>query len=588
MRRRARWAMATALLLAAAGCDGGDGETDAGTPGDAGPDVDAGADGGVPDAGEPDAGPFEPDSYCPGAPGCETGSGGTLEVGAAAVAITPTIDDTTDIITVDVDGDGEFEPGDGDEFADRDGVPGFQGVWIAGFGNARAASGVHDDLWARAIAMRNGDTTIVLVVLDLVGWFRTDMEPIRERVVDLDIDHVAIGATHTHQGRDTIGIWGITSTTSGADAAYNETVHERAAQAIRDAIDDLRPANVQYANVDLRDRGDVTRWVGDLRDPIILDPEMRIMRFVEAGGDATIATLVNFGAHAEYLDDENTLISSDWPHWFREGIENGVDGPDGSPVEGVGGVAVLVQSAIGGQIGPNGLSVETWEGTPLEQNDDVYRWTETVGEQLAYFALDALGDGGGSTTDETAALGYRTKTFYVDVQNTGYHVAILNRLFLREGHNWDPDSVLIPGENEPDLLCEVTVLDVGRAQWMTIPGELDPQLYLGGYDGSYTPDGVDIVHPDNPNPPDLSMAPEGPYLRDLARADAEQVWVLGLTNDYLGYFVPEYNYVLSEETPYLSEAPGDHYEETNSVGIDGWPTVRRELEALIAWTPDGD
>lgn len=568
------------MALALGACDG-DGETDAGVP-------DAGvSDGGAADAGEPDAGPFEPDSYCPGLPGCETGAGGALEVGAARVTITPTVDETTDVMTVDVDGDGRFDSGDGDEFADRDGVPGFQGVWIAGFGNARPASGVHDELWARAVAMRNGETTLVLLVLDVVGWFRTDMEPIRERVADLDVDHIAISATHTHQGRDTIGIWGLTQDRTGVDPAYNELVYERAAQAVREAVGDLRAANVQYASVDLRDRGDVTRWVGDLRDPIILDPEMRIMRFVEAGGEATIATVVNFGAHAEYLDDENTLISSDWPHWFREGVENGVDGPDGSPVEGVGGVTLLVQSAIGGQIGPNGLSVETWDGTPLEQNDDVYRWTETVGEQLAYFALDALGEGGGAVTDETAALGYRTKTFYVDVQNTGYHVAILNGLFLREGHNWDPSSVLIPGENEPDLLCEVTVLDVGRAQWITVPGELDPQLFLGGYDGAYTPEGVDIVHPDNPNPPDLSAAPEGPYLRDLARDDADQVWLLGMTNDYLGYFVPEYNYVLSESAPYIDEAEGDHYEETNSVGVDGWPTVRRELEGLLGWAPDG-
>ncbi|HBQ15152.1 MAG TPA: hypothetical protein DEF51_29860, partial [Myxococcales bacterium] len=77
-----------------------------------------------------------------------------------------------------------------------------------------------------------------------------------------------------------------------------------------------------------------------------------------------------------------------------------------------------------------------------------------------------------------------------------------------------------------------------------------------------------------------------PYLRDRARADAEQVWLLGQTNDYLGYLVPEYNYQLAETAPYLDQAPGDHYEETNSVGVDGWPTIRRELEALLAWSPD--
>ncbi|RZO55094.1 MAG: hypothetical protein EVA89_26590 [Sandaracinaceae bacterium] len=570
------------FALIALGCDG-DTIADAGPPPD---DTgvasgDAGVDGGPPPP------PFVPDSYCPGSAGCEAGAGGTLEVGAAAVTITPIIDDTTDILSVDTDGDGEFEPGDGDEFADRDGVPGFQGVWIAGFGNARAASGVNDDVWARAVVMQNADTTIALVSLDVIGWFKPDMDVIREMVADLGIDHVAISATHTHQNRDTIGIWGIAQDSTGRSDAYNQRVREGAAQAIRDAHETLRPANVQYAAVDLREKpGGVTRWVGDLRDPVILDPEIRVMRFVEAGTETTIGTLVNFGTHPEYLDDRNTMISSDVAHWLRDGLESGVDGPGGERVDGVGGVAVFMNGAVGSQIGPNGLDVQTWEGEALSQRDDVYRWTGTVGGQLAYFVLEALGPDGGSTTDETAALGYRTRTFFVDVQNVGFHIAILQQLFDRPGHNWDPDDLLIAGENEPDLLTEVTVLDIGRAQLITAPGELDPQLFLGGYDGAYTPDGVPIIAADNENPPDLDAAPGPPYLRDRARADAEQVWLLGQTNDYLGYLVPEYNYQLAETAPYLDQAPGDHYEETNSVGVDGWPTIRRELEALLAWSPD--
>ncbi len=63
------------------------------------------------------------------------------------------------------------------------------------------------------------------------------------------------------------------------------------------------------------------------------------------------------------------------------------------------------------------------------------------------------------------------------------------------------------------------------------------------------------------------------------------MWLLGLTNDYLGYLVPEYNYQLSTRTPYFEEADGDHYEETNSVGVNGWPTIRRELEALLTYRP---
>ncbi len=365
-------------------------------------------------------------------------------------------------------------------------------------------------------------------------------------------------------------------------------MRERAATAIREAVSTLRPANVQYARVDLRDvPGGVRRYIFDVRDPVVLDPEVRVMRFLEAGTTTTIATMVNLAAHAEYLDDRNTLLSSDYPNWLRDGIENGVDGPDG-PVEGVGGVAVFYQGPLGSQIGPAHAEVQTWAGEPIDQAADPMAFAAAMGSQLAYHVLTALGDGGGSTTDETAALGFRTRTFFVDVQNTGFHIAISQGLFDREGENFDPTRPIVPGENEPDLRTEVTVIDVGRVQMITAPGELDPVLFLGGYDGTYTPPGVEIVDPANPNPPDLSRAPEGPYLRDLARSDAEHVWLLGLTNDFLGYLIPAYDYVLDETTPYLEEAPGDHYEETNSVGANGWPTIEAQMRALLAWAPAGD
>ena len=85
-----------------------------------------------------------------------------------------------------------------------------------------------------------------------------------------------------------------------------------------------------------------------------------------------------------------------------------------------------------------------------------------------------------------------------------------------------------------------------------------------------------IVSDDNPNPPDLSQAPEGLYIKD--RMASEHNWIIGLGNDELGYFVPSYNYKLSETVPYFNEAEGDHYEETNSLGISSaYPIIETEI-----------
>src|SRR5690606_33887996 len=127
----------------------------------------------------------------------------------------------------------------------------------------------------------------------------------------------------------------------------------------------------------------------------------------------------------------------------------------------------------------------------------------------------------------------------VRIENRRYHIAYLSGLFTRQLYEFDPERPIRSG-NLPSVLTEIAVVDVGAAQMITAPGELDPALFVGGYDGSYTPDGIPIVDPSAENPPDLSMAPPPPYLRDLAREDATQVWLLGLTQDFLGYFIPPF------------------------------------------------
>lgn len=553
-------------------------------------DDDGASDAGMPDAmldAEVDAEPpFAPEAYCPGGEGCADEGDGVLYAAVAMRDITPVITPTTDIMTVDTNGDGVWDPFDGDEFEDRNDNGVFDPIFVAGFGSPRVASDVADPQWVRAIVLRQNQTTIALVTADMFSIFIDDTDAIRGMLSGADVDYVATCASHTHQGADTLGIYGLGESSSGVDPEYLARIHREAAAAVEEAIAALRPAHIQYASFDFRDKpGGVLRYLSDSRHPRIVDDNVRIIRLLDATDESTIATWINLASHPEYWGDENTLLSSDYPHHLREGVENGVIGPDGEMVEGVGGVATFCNGALGAQIGPNEMMAQTWEGDPLpRQSEETMR---LVGQQMAYFVLDALGDSGGSLTEETADLGFRSRRFFVDVQNRGFHVAILNELFIREAFNWDPERILMPGVNEPDIRTEVAVVDIGKLQVMWMPGELDPALFVGGYDGGFTPEGAAIVDPEVENAPDLSMAPEGPYLRDFARDTAEYVGIVSLGNDQIGYLVPEFDYVLDARNPYIDEAAGEHYEETNSVGIDGWPRIRDQMEQLLLWTPEG-
>ncbi|MCZ7683138.1 MAG: hypothetical protein M5U28_31760 [Sandaracinaceae bacterium] len=295
-----RWMIACIVLAVAVGCGPG-AALDAGT--------DAPADAGT-DAGDP---PVVPDQVCPGGEGCADEGDGVLHAGAAAFPITPSLDDV-EPLPVDVDGDGFFDPLDGDVFEDQDGDGIWDAIWIAGFGNGRAATDIGDDVWARAVALRQGETTIAFVSIDSVGWFLDDADAIRAQLGDVDVDFVLVASTHSHETRDTIGIWGRTLDETGRDEAYMEFVVTQAARAVREAVAALAPAHVQYASLRVRDQpGGTRRYVGDNRDPQIIDDEVRILRFLGAEDGATIATLVNLGAHPEYMGSRNTRVSSDFP-----------------------------------------------------------------------------------------------------------------------------------------------------------------------------------------------------------------------------------------------------------------------------------
>jgi len=536
---------------------------------------------------------WRPDVVCPGDAGCETNEG-TLMAGAAAVAITPTCFEAWE----DLDGNGEYDKYNESYFdcgcdqlcEDDDGYPGaddgegdgeFQAVWLAGFQNGRPANSVHDDMWARAVVMQSGDTTVALVVLDVVGWFYDEALRIREAVAASggDVDVVVVQSTHQHEGPDTLGQWGAALGKRGVDDDYIDDVVANAAEAVVTAYNGMETATLELSSIDTAapfGAKGTRNLVRDSRDPKIIDEMLYTAQFIGASGD-TIATLVNWGNHPEALSDENTAITSDYAHYLREGIEQGVF-YDSYEVEGVGGVCLYVNAAVGGLMTPLGVTVTDGEGIDFDQSG--FEKSEAIGKVLAELALEAMAD---SVAAEDPTVSVRAATLYIPVQNTAFQAMFLMGVLERDLYNYDPDD-LVDEDNQPDLLTEIDLIDVGPLQMLTVPGELFPELAIGGYDGTrLNTEESELIDEDNDNPPDLDQAPDGPYFKDLMGGDFN--WIVGLGNDEIGYLVPSYDYKLDEGLPYINQADGDHYEETNSVGPQAVPLIQSMVNDIIDWTP---
>ena len=533
-----------------------------------------GGHGSSPDAAIPDAqleGFQGVDVDCPGSPSCMSAGDGVLKVGAAKrVYLTAPFETYTD-----ENADKKWETTE--PYTDLNGNGKFDGVWL--FGGGRAAMGINDDVEVRAIAFTQGDTTVAVVYVDCIGLLAGDMDNIRNHpmLAGLNIDHIIVGATHAHDAPDSVGLWGPDPLTTGREPFIVQRIYDNAAAAIAEAVATEQPANMIVAStLMINDPSDPSKQTDnfnkDIRDPVIFDPTLTVAQFVKADDPTTtIGTIVNWADHPEvahFSDTDPATVTAHYPHWLRLGIENGVKASDSiyaaQDLPGLGGVTVFVQGALGGQIGslhnthPPGPG-----GTPITALS--HAMDQALGTNAAAKALTAL-----QTTGETVSdppLTVQSAKFNARMDNILLQTAyLINILGPHDAVGYDKTNALGDG-NSPWLPVRSTYLQIGPLGIVTVPGELHPELWVGGYDGSWSW-GYPIMDATKPNSPDLTQAPQPPYMRDLvlAKPGVKYPVVAGLAEDYIGYIVPAYNYVLDPNNPYVTEADGDHYEEVYSLG----------------------
>ncbi len=278
----------------------------------------------------------EPVQTCPGSEGCDGGGDDVLRAGAASRSVTPRgferptsegVDDSNymDFAPNLVDdevwrdcGDDGLCPGDdgydGPDAGESDGQ--LQGLWIAGFSAGRPAQYcpearvgcegseccpsryAHDDIEVQIAALQHDDVTVVFAALDAIGWFRGDVERIRERLAEkLDLDLLIMASTHTHEAPDTVGQWGPVSAgipaRTGRNSRHIDQIYEETADGIREAIESMQPAE---ARADVLDVGVEGLGIGDSRPPETLT-EVAVVRlggitFFTAPGEVFPETLV--------------------------------------------------------------------------------------------------------------------------------------------------------------------------------------------------------------------------------------------------------------------------------------------------------
>lgn len=212
------------------------------------------------------------------------------------------------------------------------------GTPMAGYYHPRASAGVHDDLHAKAIVLRQGKTTFALIACDLIHVPEPVVEASRKLIeseTGIPPRNVMISATHAHTGPVIPG--GTSRLVFGGKEAelaqaYAAGLPVKIAGAVKLAIGSLQPARIRagagiQAELTFNRRFHMTDgtvgWNPGKMNPRIvrpagpIDPQVGVIS-VETTSGAPLATLVNYALH---LDTVGGLeISADYPYTLAKTI----------------------------------------------------------------------------------------------------------------------------------------------------------------------------------------------------------------------------------------------------------------------------
>lgn len=470
-----------------------------------------------------------------------------MSAGFAAVTITPEYMEPWN----DMDNNARYEPKKGDTYEDLNGNGKFDTYWIAGFGNKVAAQGVHDDLWARAMVLDDGNTRLALVAVDVIGMFHPVVMDIRKMLPEeAGITYLVITSTHTHEGPDLLGLWGKSPLKSGVDPEWREYIKKRVVQSVVKAVEALRPAHFRFSQ-NLTE-GIVT--LKDTREPYVFDEGFRMMQVMDAETSQTLGTLIQWANHPETLWSKNLLISSDFPHYLREAVEKGVYHGDSLVRKGVGGVALYVNGAVGGL-----MTTHATMGVEDPFSDTIYvdpsfDKIRAQGDALGLIVLRTMEEKAVEVRE--AGINLRARTFALPLKNKLFRLAAAIGIMDADMTGWMKKRT------------EAAVWSIGPASFITFPGELYPEILNGGIEA--------LPGRDFPVDPQ-----ETPPLRDLMHGEFR--FGIGLANDEIGYIIPKSQWDVKKPYVYRDKP---YYGEQNSLGPETAPLLYRELRFLLEELPD--
>ena len=208
------------------------------------------------------------------------------------------------------------------------------GVNIAGYYKERIADGVLDELEAVAVALKNGDKTVILMTVDHCGLGKVYLDAWRAEIEEktgVDKDAIFIHSTHTHTGPVLVP-----NHSNPLTAEYGVFLGHKVVDVATLALQDLAPAKMGIGVGEAKNVAFIRRYrMKDgsaktnpgVNNPDILssigdtDERVNVVRFDREGRETIVVT--NFANPPDVVGGNK--ISADWPGMTRRIVEQAIE-----------------------------------------------------------------------------------------------------------------------------------------------------------------------------------------------------------------------------------------------------------------------
>ncbi|MDP4283825.1 MAG: hypothetical protein Q8891_05345 [Bacteroidota bacterium] len=368
-----------------------------------------------------------------------------------------------------------------------------------GMGTPEMPTGFKGRLTVRAFVLEKGATKIAIVSIDNLGWPAYLGDRSRQLIKGIAPENILIGVTHAHSCPDAYG-FPDEKGHSAADLKYLDMCVHQIADAVNEAVSKLQPASLKTAVGEAKGKIAYNYYA-----PELYDHRCGVIQAIATSGENAgkpIVTLVNYAIHPEILGTKQKLISPDLCGPLYDRIESEV-----------GGMAMFMNSAQGGMITADNR---------LENGKEANDWAECnrIGDLLADEALRIIKP---APIQENPELYCTSKviTFPVDSKEMR---------FVFE-HSPVAAAARTGKKDFSTISTRINLLDIGKAQVLTIPGEALPNI--------------------------------GFYVK--RKMNTTQPMLFGLTNDAFGYMLTKEDFNSFDRYKYVSrtslgEMTGEIYE----------------------------